>query len=87
MELRIAAITIIVEDTESAQAVNEILHEYGQYVIGRFGLPYRERNVNIICVVLEAPQDKINALSGKLGRLPGVSAKATYSNIITKLED
>ena len=87
MELRIAAITIIVEDTESAQAVNEILHEYGHYVIGRFGLPYRERKVNIICIVLEAPQDKINALSGKLGRLPGVSAKATYSNIITKLED
>lgn len=87
MELRIAALTIIVEDLDSAESLNALLHEYGQYMIGRFGIPYRERGVSIICAVVEAPQDKISALSGKIGRLPGVSAKATYSNIITKLED
>lgn len=87
MELRIAAIAIIVENTDSVQSLNYILHEYGQYIIGRFGIPYRARGVNIICAVVEAPQDKISALSGKIGRLPGVSAKAAYSNIITKLEE
>ena len=84
MELRIAAVTIIVEKIESAQQLNQILSEYGQYMIGRFGIPYRERCVNIICVVVEAPQDKISALSGKIGRLPGVTVKTTYSNVITK---
>ena len=84
MELRIAAVTIIVEQIESAQQLNQILSEYGQYMIGRFGIPYRERGVNIICVVVEAPQDKISALSGKIGRLPGVTVKTTYSNVITK---
>ena len=84
MELRIAAVTIIVEQIESAQQLNQILSEYGQYMIGRFGIPYRERGVKIICVVVEAPQDKISALSGKIGRLPGVTAKTTYSNVITK---
>ena len=84
MELRIAAVTIIVEQIESAQQLNQILSEYGQYMIGRFGIPYRERGVNIICVVVEAPQDKISALSGKIGRLPVVTAKTTYSNVITK---
>lgn len=83
MELRIAAVTIIVENTDSAQPLNEILHQSGQYIIGRFGLPYRERGVNIICIVVEAPQDAINTLSGKIGRLPGVTAKTTYSNIKT----
>ena len=87
MELRIAAVTIIVEQIESAQQLNQILSEYGQYMIGRFGIPYRERGVNIICVVVAAPQDKISALSGKIGRLPGVTAKTTYSNVITKQEE
>jgi len=58
--------------------------EYGGYIIGRMGLPYRERGVNIISVVLDAPQDKIAALSGKIGRLPGVSAKTQYSNVISR---
>ena len=87
MEIRIAAITVIVENTESAGQLNALLHDYGRFVIGRFGLPYRERGVNIICVVVEAPQDQISTLSGKIGRLPGVTAKTTYSNIITKLEE
>lgn len=87
MEIRIAAITIIVEDTNSAAPMNAILHDYAQYMIGRFGIPYRERGVSIICAVVEAPQDQISTLSGKIGRLPGVTTKTTYSNIITKLED
>ena len=65
-------------------ALNALLHEYGGYIIGRMGLPYRERGVNIISVVLDAPQDKIAALSGKIGRLPGVSAKTQYSNVISR---
>ena len=84
METRIAVIGIIVENRESVEAVNTILHQYSQYIIGRMGLPYRERGVNIISVVLDAPQDKIAALSGKIGRLPGVSAKTQYSNVISR---
>lgn len=87
MELRIAVISIIVEDKNSVEKLNGILHEYGQYIIGRFGLPYRERGINIICAVMEAPQDQISAMSGKIGRLKGVNAKATYSNIKTTTEE
>ena len=87
METRIAVISIIVEDTNSVERLNGILHEYGNYMIGRFGLPYRQRGINIICVVMEAPQDKISAMSGKIGRLQGVTAKATYSNIKTTMEE
>jgi len=86
MEIRIAVISIIVEDKNSVEKLNSILHEYGQYIIGRFGLPYRERGINIICAVMEAPQDQISAMSGKIGRLKGVNAKATYSNIKTTTE-
>ena len=87
MEVSIAAITNKGEDKKSPEPLNAILHDYGQYIIGRFGVPYRERGVNIICAVVEAPQDQISTLSGKIGRLPGVTAKTTYSNIITKLEE
>ena len=87
MELRIAVISIIIEDKDSVEKLNSILHEYGQYIIGRFGLPYRERGINIICAVMEAPQDQISAMSGKIGRLKGVTAKATYSNIKTIMEE
>ena len=73
-----------IEQESSAAALNALLHEYGGYIIGRMGLPYRERGVNIISVVLDAPQDKIAALSGKIGRLPGVSAKTQYSNVISR---
>ena len=84
METRVALIGIIVEQESSAAALNALLHEYGGYIIGRMGLPYRERGVNIISVVLDAPQDKIAALSGKIGRLPGASAKTQYSNVISR---
>lgn len=70
METRVALIGIIVEQESSAAALNALLHEYGGYIIGRMGLPYRERGVNIISVVLDAPQDKIAALSGKIGGCP-----------------
>lgn len=80
-ETRIAVVGIIVESQESASRVNEILHQYGSYIIGRMGIPYREKKMNIISVVLDAPADVISAVSGKLGRLPGVSSKALYSRM------
>ena len=83
METRVAVLAIIVRDMASVPALNELLHQYGRYIIGRMGLPYREKGVNIISVVLDAPQDAISALSGKIGRLEGVSAKTQYSHVIT----
>lgn len=82
MQTRIAVISIIVEKQEAVVALNDLLHQYSQYVIGRMGIPYRYRGISIISVAVEAPQDAISALSGKLGRMEGVSAKATYSNYI-----
>ena len=79
MENRIAAISILVEDPESVEALNAVLHEYASYVLGRMGIPYRERGISIICVALDAPTDTVNALTGRIGRLRGVSAKAVYS--------
>ena len=79
METRIAAISLIVEEPASVEALNGILHEYAPYVLGRMGIPYREKGVNIICVAVDAPTDVINAMTGKIGRLPGISAKAIYS--------
>lgn len=81
METRVAIIGIIVESTESIEVLNSILHDYSQYVIGRMGIPYRAKNVNVISVAVDAPQDLINAMTGKIGRLKGISAKAVYSNI------
>ena len=79
METRVAVISIIVEDAESVAALNELLHEYGAYVIGRMGSPSRAKNINIISIAIDAPQDKINTLTGRIGKLHGVSAKAAYS--------
>lgn len=81
METRIALIGIIVESTDNTMELNQLLHEYGQYIIGRMGIPYREKKVNVISVAIDAPQDVINALSGKIGRLKGITAKTVYSNI------
>ena len=78
-ETRIAVVGIIVEDKDAAEQVKALLHQYGAYIIGRMGLPYEKKQVNIISVVLDAPGDIISALSGKLGRLPGVSSKALYT--------
>lgn len=78
---RIALTGIIVEKEESAEPLNHLLHEYRECVVGRMGIPYRDKGVNIISVAVDAPQDTINALSGKIGRLEGVSAKTVYANI------
>ena len=84
METRVAVIGIIVEDEDSVEALNALLHEYGRYVIGRMGVPYRARGVNVISVAVDAPSDVISALAGKVGALSGVSAKTAYSNVITE---
>ena len=75
MENRISVISIIVEDIEMSARVNELLHDFANYIIGRLGIPYRERGISIICVVMDAPGDVISSLSGKLGMLKGVSTK------------
>ena len=87
METRVAIIGIIVEDNDSVEKLNGILHNYGKYIIGRMGLPYREKGISIISIAVDAPQDIISALSGKLGKLPGVSTKAAYSKLAYKTED
>lgn len=84
METRIAVISIIIENPDSVQPMNEILHQYGDYIIGRMGIPYRQKGVNIISIAIDAPQDVISALSGKIGKLKGVSSKAAYSNVVNK---
>ena len=72
METRVAVMGIIVEDTNAVNLLNEILHEYSEYIIGRMGIPYREKGINIISIAIDAPQDMISTLSGKIGRLNGV---------------
>ncbi len=84
METRVALLAIIVEDGDSIPALNGLLHEYGAYIVGRMGIPYRARGINIISIAVDAPQDVINALTGKIGKLPGITAKAAYSNRIYK---
>ncbi|HCW74696.1 MAG TPA: iron-only hydrogenase system regulator [Clostridiaceae bacterium] len=79
METRVALIGIVIENYDSAEKLNRILHEYGEYVIGRMGIPYREKNMNIISLAVDAPMDIISSLSGKLGMLPGVSTKTIYA--------
>lgn len=72
---------IIVEQLQAAEKLNAVLHEYGEHIIGRMGLPYREKGIHIVSVALDAPQDTIAALAGKLGNIEGVSVKTAYSNI------
>ena len=82
METRVAVISIIVENGEMVETLNALLHEYSEYIIGRMGIPYPKRNVSIITVALDAPQNTISTLSGKLGGLPGISVKTAYSGVI-----
>lgn len=84
METRVAVISIIVENEKVIEELNHLLHENGKYIIGRMGIPYREKGINIISIAIDAPQDIISSLSGKIGRLKGVSTKTAYSNVITK---
>ncbi len=79
METRIAAISLIIDQPDSVETLNAILHDYAPYILGRMGIPYREKGLNIICLAVDAPLNVINALTGKLGRLKGVSAKAVYA--------
>ena len=79
METRAAVIAIIVKDNESANEINSLLHEYSDYVIGRMGIPYREKGINIISIAVDATQDTISSLAGKIGRIKGVTAKTVYS--------
>ena len=79
METRVAVISIIVTEPGRVEELNELLHEYSAYILGRMGVPYREKNLSIISIAMDAPQDKISALSGKIGRLNDVTAKAAYS--------
>ena len=85
MATRVAVMSIIVENGESVERLNQILHENGRYIIGRMGIPYRERGINIISIALDAPQDAISAMSGKIGSLPGVSVKTAYSSVISEV--
>lgn len=85
METRVAVISIIIEDMEAVEKMNGILHQYSDYVIGRMGIPYREKGISIISVAIDAPQDAISTLSGKIGKLKGVSSKVAYSNSGKKL--
>ena len=80
METRVALLSIIVRDTAAAEKLNEILHKYGEYIIGRMGLPYREKGIHIISVALDAPPDIINVLAGKIGKIPEISSKVVYAN-------
>ena len=82
-ETRIAVMGIIVEDPACVEELNSILHEYAEYIIGRMGVPYRRKNINIVSIAIAAPQDIISAISGKIGRLNGVNVKTAYSNVIT----
>ena len=79
METRVAVMSIIVENSDMVERLNGILHEYGEYIIGRMGIPYRKRKLSIIAIALDAPQNTISALAGKIGGLSGISVKTAYS--------
>lgn len=83
MEKRIAVVGIIVENTASVEKLNALLHEFGEHIIGRMGIPYRDKNINVMSVVVDAPQNVTSELTGKIGRLDGISVKAAYSSVIT----
>ena len=82
MDSRVAVMSIIIEDMDAVELVNGVLHEYGEYIIGRMGIPYRARRISIISIALDAPQDTISALSGRIGKMAGVSVKTSFSSMI-----
>ena len=81
METRVAVVSIIVENENAVSELNELLHRYRQFIIGRLGIPYRQKGISSICIAIDAPNDEINALTGALGRITGITAKATYSKV------
>jgi putative iron-only hydrogenase system regulator len=84
LETRVAVMSIIVENPDSVERLNGILHEYGEHIIGRMGLPYRKRKISIISVAMDAPQNTISSMAGKIGSLPGVSVKTAYSSVVSQ---
>lgn len=84
MATRVAVMSIIVENSASVEMLNKLLHENGNYIIGRMGIPYREKGISIISVALDAPQNVLSALAGKIGNLDGVSVKTAYSNVVSE---
>lgn len=84
MDTRVAVMSVIVENPEAVGQLNAILHEYGEFIIGRMGIPYRQRKINIISIAMDAPQNTISALAGKIGVLRGVSVKTAYSGVINQ---
>ncbi len=81
METRVAVMSIIVEEADTVEVLNSILHEYREYIIGRMGIPYKEKKISIISIAVDAPQNTISAMSGRIGKLPGVSVKTAYSGV------
>lgn len=81
MDTRVAILSVIVEDMDSTEELNNIIHQYSSFVVGRMGLPYRERGIHIISLVLDAPQNEISTLSGKIGRLHGVTSRTAYAKL------
>lgn len=82
--MRVALLSIIVENAEAVESLNAILHEYSEYIIGRMGIPYRKRNINIISIALDAPQDTTSELAGKIGKLEGVNVKTSFSSVVSE---
>lgn len=87
METRVAVMSIIVESSDAVERLNSILHDYGEFIIGRMGIPYRKRKISIISIALDAPQNTLSSLAGKLGGLQGVSVKTAYSSIMGQTEE
>lgn len=84
MKTRVAVISIIVENQNSVETLNDLLFTYRDMIVGRMGIPYKEKGINIISIAMDAPEDMLNSLSGKIGKLDGVSAKINFSNVITE---
>ena len=74
---------IIATRDDTVEKLNAVLHEFGEYIIGRMGIPYRSRGINIVSIALDAPQDTISSLAGRLGNIPGISVKTAYSNVLS----
>ena len=81
METRVAVISIIVTQTDRVEMLNDLLHEYSEFIIGRMGIPYKEKGISIISIAIDAPMDRINSLTGALGRLDGINANVTYAKV------
>ena len=86
METRVAVISIIVTQSDRVEMLNDLLHEYASYIIGRMGIPYKEKGISIISIAIDAPQDKISTLAGRIGKLPGISVKTAFSSVISHEE-